>query len=240
MRALLLHLAIAGPAAAVWPEQQALDCKLRKFANEYALSIRPGSDSSVIADGLELGSLCKQHRPEQATERDAAGGAAQLAAQRAIDEAELVGWVDPRGDDDADGSESHPHATVTRGLAALRARRRGSSRAALVLAGGTHFVPETIVLTPADANLTIVAAPSAAGAAPSSLSGGVDLGTLSWKKEEGKGSLYSAKLPASAGVFDTLYQPSGRRAIRARHPNAGRHPMLPLMLSPDAADPRRC
>ena len=30
----------------------------------------------------------------------------------------------------------------------------------------------------------------------------------------------SAKLPAAAGVFDTLYQPSGRRAIRARHPNA--------------------
>ena len=38
MRALLLHLAIAGPAAAVWPEQQALDCKLRKFAHEYCSS----------------------------------------------------------------------------------------------------------------------------------------------------------------------------------------------------------
>ena len=59
------------------------------------------------------------------------------------------------------------------------------------------------------------------------LSGGVDLGTLAWRNE--RGQLYSAKLPAAAGVFDTLYQPSGRRAIRARHPNA----------DPETTDPGR-
>ena len=57
--ALLLLLLPAG-VAAVWPEQQALDCKLREFAHEFSMAIRPSSDAKVVADGLELGSLCKQ------------------------------------------------------------------------------------------------------------------------------------------------------------------------------------
>jgi hypothetical protein len=207
---LLLSLAPAG-VVAVWPEQQALDCKLRQFAHEFSMAIRPGSDAQVIADGLELGSLCNQVN-SGTTQGPAA------PSQQIIDAARFVSFVDPgAGDDDTgDGSRSAPHATVAAGLAALRsARGTSTAAAALVLASGTHEVRETIELTASDSHLSIVAAPG--GVAPT-LSGGVALGTLTWKKEQG--SLYSAKLPAKAGVFDTLYQPNGRRAIRARHPNA--------------------
>jgi hypothetical protein len=224
---LLLSAAAAAPslaAGAVWPEQHALDCKLRAFAHEYSLSVRPLSDSKVVADGLELGSACPAPSPaaevRSSSEVDAEEARA-VASKRVIAAAHVAGWVDPvLGDDTAgDGSESHPHATVATGLAALRARRgsRTAAPAALVLSGGTHFVDKTIELTPADAHLSIVSAPTVGGD-PSVLSGGVDLGTLTWKQEHG--SLYSAKLAKDAAVFDTLYQPSGRRAIRARHPNA--------------------
>eukprot|EP01046_Picozoa_sp_COSAG06_P118545 COSAG06_NODE_65726_length_256_cov_0.662420_1_plen_72_part_10 len=63
---LLLSAAAAAPslaAGAVWPEQHALDCKLRAFAHEYSLSVRPLSDSKVVADGLELGSACPAPSP---------------------------------------------------------------------------------------------------------------------------------------------------------------------------------
>jgi hypothetical protein len=202
-----------------------LDCKLRAFAHEYSLSIRPASDPKVVADGLELGSLCPAPAPLAASSeaKDGASVAARskaAAAHRAIAAARFVGWVDPvRGDDDVgDGTETAPHATVGRALSALRARRGSNAApAALVLSPGTHFVAQTIELTASDAHLAIVATPTI-GAGPTVLSGGVDLGTLSWKHEHG--SLYSAKLAKDVAVFDTLYQPSGRRAIRARHPNA--------------------
>eukprot|EP01043_Picozoa_sp_COSAG02_P072381 COSAG02_NODE_13619_length_1371_cov_2.121069_2_plen_228_part_00 len=203
------------------PGHHELDCKLRQLAKEFATQIRPNASIDVVSDALQLDVLCGSTKPA-ATSAGARtvttnSGVAVLAAE-VIAAAVLVAYVDPlRGDDTAgDGSAQSPFSTVARGLEVVRLRRSGAGKAALVLRGGTHFVSDTLVLSAADSYLSIVAAPGERV----TLSGGIALGELTWAK--GAQGVYSAQLPPQPGmqytVFDTLYEPSGRRAIRARYP----------------------
>ena len=207
------------------PGHHDLDCKLRKLAKEFATHIRPNTSIEVVSDALQLDLLCGTEPAEDETVDSLASGAtndgvAALAAET-IEAAALVAYVDPLRGNDAvgDGSPQAPFITVARGLKAVRSGRSGgAAAAALVLRGGTHFVSGTLALSAADSHLSIVAAPGERA----TLSGGAPLGELIWTKDAAQG-VYSAQLPppppgAQYAVFDTLYEPSGRRAIRARYP----------------------
>ena len=205
----------------------ALDCRLRSLAHRFAMSMRPDG-GQVIADGLELSSMCNVSDPPAGTQRRHKRLKMEALQQRAtalIDAARFRVRVVANGSSRV-GRGIIATSTVAHGLAILRAARdRGAAKnvkgdtetasSVLVLGSGLHFVPNTIHLTASDSHLAIVSEPGSIAI----LSGGQDLGQLVWR-QAGRDGLFSAQLPSSIGVFDSLYQPDGRRAIRARFPNA--------------------
>jgi len=131
-------------------------------------------------------------------------------------------YVAPDGDDAWSGRSARKSADGTDGpkatlAAAVRAARTltGKPRR-IVLAPGRYFVSETIVLTPADSDLTI----EGAGMGKTILYGGVRVS--GWKKDGDK--FYAAELPGvKEGEWDfRALVVDGRLCPRARLPSNGR------------------
>ncbi|HLF91942.1 MAG TPA: right-handed parallel beta-helix repeat-containing protein [Planctomycetota bacterium] len=110
-------------------------------------------------------------------------------------------WVSPSGQDTNVGTKDAPFATPAR---ALREKRGGR----VLLRGGTYFLPEPLVFKAEDSGATWEAAP---GEKPV-LSAGRPI--TGWKR--GENGVWTA--PAT-GLFRQLFV-DGKRAIRARSPNA--------------------
>ena len=124
----------------------------------------------------------------------------------------LVLYVDPKGDDDGDGSIEKPLRTI----AAAVSKLAGHKDATIQLRGGTHYLGATLELGPADSWLTIANADGEAAV----LSGGHKLSGLSWQ--------HSARCGASCWEADLSHlsiddvpglRVDGVREIRARWPN---------------------
>ncbi|MCM1505409.1 MAG: FG-GAP-like repeat-containing protein [Muribaculum sp.] len=87
-------------------------------------------------------------------------------------------WVDPMGNDSAEGSATAPYATLDRALKHIRTYRGSnptSERAYIIMRDGTYYLSSALTLTPEDSNVTIKAAD---GASPV-ISGGLPIGEWS-------------------------------------------------------------
>ena len=196
------------------------DCKGRMLAYEYGLTLIPSRKPQLESfDALQLEATCGVTRPPAALETFAVPELPVAA-----------GWgasffVSVDGDDSsATGDANAPYQTVHRALVAARA----SSAAAksIVLKPGTHYLNQTLQLTPADSGTTLAAEP---GAPVGSVivSGGVPLSPI-WKRSSRKGSggnavvwetvIKDASLKAGFKGLTTLAP--HRRVTRARYPNA--------------------
>lgn len=147
-------------------------------------------------------------------------------------------YVSARGNDSNNGAIDHPFSTLQAAQKAVRAAKKNGIVLPIevVVRGGVYYLEETIEFTPEDAGT--ISAPVIWKAATSEkvvLSGGRRL-TGKWQKEkdgiwymdvpESKGwnrevnqSEKYSKKPESAWNFRELFV-NGKRAIRARYPNA--------------------
>lgn len=113
-------------------------------------------------------------------------------------------------------SPSGPYRTISAALSSARAER-GAAAARIVLSGGRHELDSPIILGSPDSGLTFAAAENAKPI----LSGGRRI--AGWKRDTASPNLWTAEVPqAREGrwAFRQLFV-DGRRAIRARTPNAG-------------------
>lgn len=147
-----------------------------------------------------------------------------LAPLDALHGAEI--HVGINGSDDGPGTRRQPFATLTRARDAVRELKRQrmtDGPIEVVIHGGTYFLPETVLLSPADSGTE--KAPVIYRAADGErvvLSGGRRV-EGPWKKDDG--AIWSADLPGSHRDwnFRQLFV-NGRREIRARFPNADAQP----------------
>lgn len=129
------------------------------------------------------------------------------------------------GREQGTGTLERPFGTITRARDAVRELKKHGAPPGpieIVIHGGTYFLPETILLSPADSGTeqTPVIYRAAAGERVV-LSGGHRF-VGPWKKDGGE--IWSAELPATnTWNFRQLFV-DGRREIRARFPNADAKP----------------
>ncbi len=135
-----------------------------------------------------------------------------------------VAWdfvVAPDGDDGGPGTAARPFATIERAQAAVRELRAAApdrAQVRVVLRGGLWTLEQPIVFRPEDSappgGRTVFEAWP--GETPV-LSGGVRLGGVQVEPD----GTWKLRVPASVGASVEHLYVNGRRAIRARHPNAG-------------------
>ncbi len=139
--------------------------------------------------------------------------------------------VAPRGDDSAPGSADRPFASVARAQTAIRDLKRSAGLPAggvvVRIAPGDYLLAAPLVFTPDDSGTAAAPIVYDGGdrlpgdAAAPVLSGGTPI--TGWREVEP--GLWAADLPAVAAgrwYFEQLWI-NGRRATRARSPNAGYH-----------------
>jgi len=139
---------------------------------------------------------------------------ALMAAAAPLRAAEL--WVAPDGDDAAAGTKARPLKTLDAARRKVRAMpERGKEPVTVHLAGGTYYLPETVVFTAEDSSAE--AAPityTGASGARVVLSGGQRV-ALDWKPY--RGGIMQAKAP-DGFTSDQLFI-NGERQPMARYPN---------------------
>jgi hypothetical protein len=147
-----------------------------------------------------------------------------LASPAALHAAEI--HVGIHGSDDGAGTKERPFSTITRAREAVRELKRqrlADGPIEVVIPGGTYYLPETVLLSPADSGTE--QAPIIYRAADGErvvLSGWRRIGGP-WKKEDG--AIWSADLLGSDRDWEVrqLFV-NGRREIRARFPNVDATP----------------
>ena len=125
-------------------------------------------------------------------------------------------WISPAGDDAGPGTRAQPLKTFAAAREAVRKRKAAAAGPITVrFAGGTYYLPETVVLTAADSGTR--QAPITYAAAPGEtvvVSGGLKV-ELPWTPY--KNGIMQARVPegfTSDGLFV-----NGRRQPMARYPN---------------------
>ncbi len=130
--------------------------------------------------------------------------------------------VSPSGSDDAPGTRRRPFATVARARDAIRAARRAGDAGAWTVRvrAGVYPLSAPLVFEPCDSGSAAAPVAYVGEGERTQLIGGRPVG--GWRTEP-DGS-WSAALPrnpdGAPAYFESLYV-NGRRAVRARHPNAG-------------------
>ena len=209
--AALVLVASHAPAGAQDPD---FDCGWRRAAYRYALHLQPWRapfDDVHSALGLAACAVPLAPGPARAPPREA------LTQSTGV-----VVYVDPvDGVDGGNGSLASPVRTLSTALRLAQAQRGGNAhvRATVILRAGTHYVPETLNLSPAESNITF----AAFGSESPVVSGGHLLqprwrphdtaqGRNVWVADVG------AQLPPGPALEGLLV--GGARAVRARYPNA--------------------
>ena len=195
---------------------RSFDCAVRKLAYEYARKIHPGNGTlSSVFDGLQL-SRCAGVVPAPAAAAAAAATAASVGPEI---------YVSVNGSDGSgSGTLAEPFATPWRGVAACRAATATGSACTVTLRGGTYFLADRPVqLTAMDSGLTMRSYPGE----QAELSGGEPLRGLTWSLanmstwSNSSGAVWKAPFRAAGGELSALrLRHTGRRVVRARHPNA--------------------
>jgi hypothetical protein len=230
MRRLLLFAAALTAAAAAdppspptgWDPQ--LYCEAKRHALSYAQSLLPwrGGDLAELHDSLQLSTACSEPEPERSTR---AGARLAFASPRPAPTPPRTIYVSVNGSDAAGNAgtdPTQPLRTLQRATSLLRVARACPTcggPGTILLSRGTHFLGSVLHLEPNDSGLTIAAMPEVR---PEEcvLSGGRLLANLTWQPSERGGGVMKAQVGAGSR-FSTLFRSAdGRRAVRARHPNA--------------------
>lgn len=172
----------------------------------------PGYDLSIVHSALQLGPKC--------------GVAHNVAPRAAVHQHTALSddctgtcvYVDPtKGVDKGNsGSIDSPFKTIAAGVAAAR-KATAPPAATVVLRAGTHWLSQTLVLTPADSGLTLR---SYSGESVT-ISGGVPLSFLDWKPHDqtaGRNIWVADMTKAGLSRVPGL-RLDGERVQLARHPN---------------------
>ena len=125
--------------------------------------------------------------------------------------------VAPQGRDSAPGTAAEPVATLRQAQELARQERVAGKAVQVIVHGGTYYLPETLVFTPADGGTTEapVVWRASDGETPI-LSGGSRL-ALTWKPSPLREGVFEAAVPAGLEI-DQLWI-NGRRQWMARFPN---------------------
>lgn len=125
--------------------------------------------------------------------------------------------VSPAGSDAAPGSAAAPVASLARAQSLARAARAAGRGVTITLRGGTYYLPETLVFTPADSGTpeSPVVWKTAEGEAVV-ISGGMRLAPQ-WRPSDLAAGVYQTPVPADLEI-DQLYI-AGQRQWMARFPN---------------------
>jgi hypothetical protein len=131
-------------------------------------------------------------------------------------------YVSPAGNDEGPGTKRSPFATVSRARDAIRAAKQAGSTDAWTvrIKKGVYPLCEPLVFTPADSGSAEAPVTYIGEGEATQLVGGMLIG--GWKETDD--GCWTAEIPRQADLapayFESLYV-NGRRAVRARHPNAG-------------------
>ena len=204
------------------------DCGMREAAYEYAKHLMPSRGAfEEMHDAFELHTRCNLSRPvvtsTAASSRALWRAAIDADLRRANGTARTVHVKTTGSDDNNDGSEGKPFATVARGVAAcVQSGARGCS---VVVSAGRYELNSTLLLGPDASGVQIlgVSGGSAGNGAWPVLSGGTQLKGLQWSPAGGSfpAGVVVSDLPVDlAGVSIKQLFVDGDRAVRARHPNA--------------------
>jgi hypothetical protein len=210
---------------------RSFDCAMRKLAFEYAQAVHPGRGSlPSVFDGLQLSRCGVTPAAAVAPNPVAAAAAAAAAATAATNQRpEPEIFVSVNGSDGSgSGTLAAPYATPHRGVAACRraATAVGSSACTLTLRAGTYFLADSpLQLSAMDSGLTIRSYPGE----QAELSGGEPLSGLTWSLANltaaaaanlSRTVAWKAPFRAAGGELPALrLRDTGRRVVRARHPN---------------------
>lgn len=207
---------VVGAAAMVhsgtpWDVDPATDCAIRELAWEYGQTLMPArGEFRSLFDALQLAS-CGLARPAEPdawspplshdTSRAPLAHTLYVAAHSSAPAATAGA--------PADGSTARPF----RALADALASSRGLARPVhILLRSGTHYLPHTIEITPADSGLTIANAPGEEAV----VSGGFPL-SPAWLPSAACDGCFEALLPGVRAIPGL--RRDGVREIRARYPN---------------------
>lgn len=131
-------------------------------------------------------------------------------------------FVSPAGDDANPGTRRQPFATLVRARDAIRAAKQAGDTAAWTVhvKKGVYPLAEPLVFEPCDSGTADAPVAFVGEGADTRLAGGRPVG--GWR--ETPEGYWAAPIPrcadGSPAYFESLYV-NGRRAVRARHPNAG-------------------
>lgn len=185
------------------------DCAIRELAWRYGKGLKPGRGGfRQLFDALQLG-LCGVPQPPDG---DGAGDWGPAPVHPAIPAGTAMFEVDPATGDDLRAAAA-PATVAFKTIAAAVAASRGRAvahAAHIVLRGGVHFLPETVVLGAADAHLTL----RNADGEEAVVSGGIELMTR-WKQSTRCPGCWEADLTGQVKSLLGLRR-NGVREIRAR------------------------
>ncbi len=143
-------------------------------------------------------------------------------------------FVDPSGNDAGSGSRATPFQSLRRAQHAVRGLA-GREPVTVHLAAGSHYLPETLVLTAEDSGTRDAPVTwRAMEGAAAIVSGGLRL-ALDWEPHQA--GMLGAKVPEGL-KFDQLFM-NGRRLPMARYPNADASVRHFQGFAPDAFAPER-
>ena len=207
-----------------------LDCAVSAMAIEFASAKFPADSAGVAAalhTALHVGECAgdggRQPAAAAADPGPQLGGYRTAAATPPGGGAAVQLYVSPSGSDaSGDGSEAKPFATIQKAQAEVRKTPVASRPATTIyLRAGTHYLRETLTLTPEDSGAS-AAAPviyTAYHGENVTISGGVPLATAASPLKWSGGAPLTAVLPPGAPLnFSTLFV-DNVRAIWARFPN---------------------
>ncbi|GAB5373469.1 hypothetical protein AAMO2058_001754300, partial [Amorphochlora amoebiformis] len=211
------------------PIDPIFDCAWRSEAFLYAQYIQPWlsvdpNKLSLLHSSLKLATLCNQTLPPAADNLN-------LEKNREKKEEYVGSWAagvleEGEGCDvfveayEGRGGGGHGRAigmprveSVTEGVEMTRLCEQNSVKR-IILLPGTHYLNQTVNLNQGDSNIRIVGQKGAV------ISGGVPLDSLKWKKVSDMDGVYVTSINAHLPNGITGLMVNGKRAIRARYPNA--------------------
>jgi hypothetical protein len=172
----------------------------------------PGYDLSIVHSALQLGSKCgvAYDADSRTAARDQRPAPPDVCTGTCV-------YVDPSkgADKGSSGAIGSPFKTIAAAVAA--ARKAAAPPATVVLRGGTHWLSETLVLTPADSGLSL----RSYSGENVTVSGGVPLSSLEWKPHDRTAgrNIWVADMAHLGLSRIPGLRLDGERVQLARHPN---------------------
>jgi len=198
------------PTPAPPPSVDGVDCKMRFMAMDFMKKLQPfraKESFQQLADALNGAREAKCHNVTVPTDVPD-----EFRPIFAVPNAGSTFYVAVNGKDSNPGTKAAPFATLSK---AVDATRKASAKpGTIILRAGSYLLSKVIVLGPGDSDLTV----QNYNGEEAWISGAKVIHP-SWKKVGDKG-IYSADLSGQGITSIKGLHVNGKRAIRARYPNA--------------------